>query len=181
MKITILTGHSVTCYVRSIASPTQLAHSKVLQLATVACSAHRLAPLTGLLRSQARSTHRLAPLMGSLHSPANSTRRLTPLTGSLRSQARSAHRLAPLTGLLRSRARSIHGLAPFTGSLHSQADLYMVRAGVDGGWMPLPTRPQRYCNSALLVFKDLHPVFCQHFLSLCLCLLSVFPSVRLCL
>ena len=24
--------------------------------------------------------------------------------------------------------------------------------GVDGGWMPLPTRPQRYCDPASLVF-----------------------------
>ena len=23
--------------------------------------------------------------------------------------------------------------------------------GVDGGWMPLPTRPQRYCETASLV------------------------------
>ena len=164
MKIAFLTGHSVTCYVCLLTSPTQLAHSKVLQLATVACSAHRLAPLTGSLRSQARPAHRL-----------------TPLTGSLCSRTRSAHRLAPLRGLLRSGARSTHSLAPFTGSLHSQADLYMVRAGVDGGWMPLPTRPQQYCNSALPVFRDLRSVFCQHFRSLCLSLLSVFPSVRLCL
>ena len=24
--------------------------------------------------------------------------------------------------------------------------------GVDGGWLPLPTRPQRYCDPASLVF-----------------------------
>ena len=26
-----------------------------------------------------------------------------------------------------------------------------VGLGVDGGWMPLPTRPQRYCDPASLV------------------------------
>ena len=30
--------------------------------------------------------------------------------------------------------------------------VFMVGAwGVDGGWMPLPTRPQRYCDPASLV------------------------------
>ena len=27
--------------------------------------------------------------------------------------------------------------------------------GVDGGWMPVPTRPQQYCDSASLVFRNL--------------------------
>ena len=150
-------------------------------LRSQARSTHRLALLTGLPRSRARSTHRLAPLTDSLRSWTRSAHGLAPLTDSLHSRAHSAHRLAPLTSLLRSRARSAHGLAPLTVLLHSQVDLYIVRVGVNWGCMPLPTRPQQYCHSALLVFRDLHSVFCQHFLSLCLSLLSAFPFVRLCL
>ena len=26
---------------------------------------------------------------------------------------------------------------------------------MDGGWMPLPTRPQRYCDPASLISRDL--------------------------
>ena len=26
--------------------------------------------------------------------------------------------------------------------------------GVDGGWLPLPTHPQRYCDPASLVFSN---------------------------
>ena len=34
--------------------------------------------------------------------------------------------------------------------------VYVWRAwGIDGGWMPLPTRPQRYCDSASLVLLHL--------------------------
>ena len=37
---------------------------------------------------------------------------------------------------------------------------------VDGGWMPLPTRPQRYCDPASLVSNNniagvLNPIFVQ--------------------
>ena len=125
MKIAFSAGHSFNRYVRLLASLTQLAHSKVLQLATLPCSAHRLAQLTGSLGLRARSANGLARL-----------------TGSLGSRARLAHGLAWLTGSLGSRARLAHRLAPLTGSLQSQAGLCLVRAGVDGGWMTLATRLQ---------------------------------------
>ena len=30
--------------------------------------------------------------------------------------------------------------------------------GVDGGWLPLPTRPQRYCDPASLVIVTIQPL-----------------------
>ena len=36
--------------------------------------------------------------------------------------------------------------------------------GVDGGWLPLPTRPQRYCDPASLVFIKIHGLKIHAFL-----------------
>ena len=47
--------------------------------------------------------------------------------------------------------------------------------GVDGGWMPLPTRPQQYCDPASLVCFLLNDSYCD------ICLLVSWKSKSMCL
>ena len=64
---------------------------------------------------------------------------------------------------------------PSIGPLVFEAFLRWGR-GVDGSWMPLPTRPQRYCDPASLVLnveRFLHYCSCP---TVCDCL-AVYPAL----